>query len=171
MFEIKTPSRLDVRLIEQGGDRRREFPLRPKWLAEFHRRVEAAQTTRFVRLLVVEVLKELGYYPLEAVDGASALRILGSSQRIDLLITDLGLPDINGRAIADEALTRRKNLPVLFMTGYAAQAAGDAFLADGMEIITKPFTMEVLAARVRDIIATMPTRTGGRTRSAGSKIL
>lgn len=124
-----------------------------------------------VRLLVVEVLKELGYYPLEAVDGASALRILGSSQRIDLLITDLGLPDINGRAVADEALTRRKNLPVLFMTGYAAQAAGDAFLADGMEIITKPFTMEVLAARVRDIIATVPARTGARTRSAGSQIL
>ncbi len=105
-----------------------------------------------VRLLVVEVLEELGYHALEADSGASALRILQSNQRIDLLIADLGLPDINGRQLADAGSARRKGLKVLFMTGYAEQAAGSAFLDDGMEIITKPFNMDVLASRIREMI-------------------
>jgi CheY-like chemotaxis protein len=105
-----------------------------------------------VRLLVVEVLKELGYYALEADSGASAIRILQSSQRIDLLIADLGLPDISGRQVADTAISTRKDLKVLFMTGYAERAASDSFLEKGMEIITKPFSMDVMAARIRDII-------------------
>lgn len=105
-----------------------------------------------VRLLVVEVLNDLGYLALEAVDGSSALRILQSSQRIDLLATDLGLPDINGRQVADTARTKRPNLKVLFMTGYAEKAAGSTFLGDGMEIISKPFTMDNLAVKIREMI-------------------
>jgi PAS domain S-box-containing protein len=105
-----------------------------------------------VRLLVVEVLKELGYYALEAENGASAVRILQSSQRIDLLVADLGLPDMSGRLVADAGIAARKNLKVLFMTGYAEKAAGSDFLDQGMEIITKPFSMEVLAARIREMI-------------------
>jgi CheY-like chemotaxis protein len=105
-----------------------------------------------VRILIVEVLKELGYQPLEVDTGASALRILRSAQRIDLLVTDIGLPDITGRQVADIARTLRKDLRVLFMTGYAEKAASGDFLQQGMEIITKPFTMDTFAARIQKII-------------------
>ena len=105
-----------------------------------------------VRLLVVEVLKELGYHALEAENGTSAMRILQSNQRIDLLIADLGLPDINGRALADTALETRIGLKVLFMTGYAEKAASSSFLQKGMQIIAKPFSMDTLTTRIRGII-------------------
>jgi CheY-like chemotaxis protein len=105
-----------------------------------------------VRILVVEVLKDLGYYALEADSGASAVRILESPQRIDLLISDVGLPDISGRQVVEAGVSARDDLKVLLMTGYADQAAGDSFLDEGMEIIMKPFAMDVLAARIRDMI-------------------
>lgn len=105
-----------------------------------------------VRLLVVEVLNDLGYLALEAVDGASAMRILDSSQRIDLLVTDIGLPDLNGRQVADMGRAKRSDLKVLFMTGYAENAAGNSFLGSGMEIISKPFTLDNLAVKIREII-------------------
>ncbi|HEY5929622.1 MAG TPA: ATP-binding protein, partial [Burkholderiales bacterium] len=105
-----------------------------------------------VRLLVVEVLNDLGYLALEAVDGSSALRILQSSQRIDLLATDIGLPDINGRQVADAARARRPDLKILFMTGYAESAAGSSFLGSDMDIISKPFTLDKLALKIREII-------------------
>ena len=105
-----------------------------------------------VRLLVVEVLKDLGYRALEASDGAAGLRILQSSQRIDLLVTDIGLPDVNGRQLADAARAKRPKLKVLFMTGYAESAASGEFLDKGMQIISKPFTMDKLAAKIREMI-------------------
>ena len=105
-----------------------------------------------VRLLIVDVLADLGYQTLEAADGPSALRILLSSQRIDLLVTDIGLPGLNGRQLADAALERRPALKILFMTGYAENAASNSFLASGMEIIAKPVTMDALAARISEIM-------------------
>ncbi|HEX3673970.1 MAG TPA: PAS domain S-box protein [Rhizomicrobium sp.] len=105
-----------------------------------------------VRLLIVEVLNDLGYKALEAADGPSALRILMSAQRIDLLVTDIGLPGLNGRQLADAARTKRPDLKILFMTGYAEIAAGSAFLEPGMEIVTKPVAMEILAKRIRTLI-------------------
>ena len=105
-----------------------------------------------VRLLVVEVLRDLGYVALEAVDGASAVRILQSSQRIDLLATDIGLPDINGQQVASAARLDRPGLKVLFMTGYAENAASSSFLETGMEIICKPFTMDSLSEKIREMI-------------------
>jgi CheY-like chemotaxis protein len=114
--------------------------------------VLVVEDENMVRLLVVEVLQELGYHALEAENGASAVRILQSNQRIDLLVADLGLPDINGRQLADAGGAKRKGMKVLFMTGYAEQAAGSTFLEGDMEIITKPFNMSVLAARIRDMI-------------------
>jgi PAS domain S-box-containing protein len=109
-----------------------------------------------VRLLIVELLNDLGYRALEAADGPAALRILQSAQRIDLLATDIGLPGLNGRQLADAGRERRPNLKILFMTGYAEDAAGKSFLAPGMEIITKPFTMDVLATKLREMIETKP---------------
>jgi CheY-like chemotaxis protein/two-component sensor histidine kinase len=105
-----------------------------------------------VRLLIVEELNDLGYRALEAADGPSSLRILQSSQRIDLLVSDIGLPGLNGRQLADAAREKRPDLKVLFMTGYAETAAGKSFLAPGMEIITQPFTMDVLATKIREMI-------------------
>ncbi|MBO9713674.1 MAG: PAS domain-containing protein [Sphingomonas sp.] len=106
-----------------------------------------------VRGLIVEVLGELGYRALEAADGPKGLEILQSKQRIDLLVTDIGLPGLNGRQVADAARLVRPELKVLFMTGYAENAAlASGFLEPGMSMITKPFAMEQLANRVRAII-------------------
>ncbi len=106
-----------------------------------------------VRGLIVEVMRELGYRALEASDGPAGLEILRSRQRLDLLITDIGLPGLNGRLLADAAREVRGDLKVLFMTGYAENAAiANGFLEPGMAMITKPFSMEVLATRVRDMI-------------------
>ncbi len=107
-----------------------------------------------VRGLIVEVLEENGYRALEAGDGPSGLRILQSDMRIDLLITDVGLPGgMNGRQVADAARVARPGLKVLFITGYAENAAvGNGHLDAGMEIITKPFVMATLGAKIRDLI-------------------
>jgi PAS domain S-box-containing protein len=107
-----------------------------------------------VRELVVDVLNDLGYRALEAVDGPSSLQILRSSARIDLLVTDVGLPGMNGRQVADIAREHRPDLKVLFITGYAENAAmANGFLAPGMEMVTKPFAVEALASRIRDMIS------------------
>ena len=107
-----------------------------------------------VRLLVTETLQELGYRALEAHDGPAGLALLQSSARVDLLVTDVGLPGLNGRQLADAARLIRPGLRVLFMTGYAHNAAvgQGAALEAGMEIISKPFALDALAARIRGII-------------------
>jgi PAS domain S-box-containing protein len=108
-----------------------------------------------VRMLVTEILGELGYAAIEAGDGAEALAVLHSNARIDLLVTDVGLPGgMNGRQVADAARVARPGIPVLFITGFAENAVvGDGPLEAGMELVTKPFSMEALAARIRDMIA------------------
>jgi PAS domain S-box-containing protein len=105
-----------------------------------------------VRFLIVEALNELGYLALEAADGPSGLRIVQSQQRIDLLVTDIGLPGLNGRQLADAALVSRPDLKILFMTGYAEGAAGNSFLQPGMEILAKPFSMDVLTKKIRAMV-------------------
>jgi CheY-like chemotaxis protein len=108
-----------------------------------------------VRLLIHEVLRELGYKVLEADTAASGLKILDSVGRVDLLVTDVGLPGgMNGRQLADAALVTRPDLKVLFITGYAENAViGDGSLKPGMHILTKPFSLETLGWLVREIIA------------------
>ena len=106
-----------------------------------------------VRELVVEVLHDLGYRALEAGDGPSGLKILQSGERIDLLVSDIGLPGMNGRQVAEAAREQRPGLKVLFITGYAENAAmANGFLEPGMEMVTKPFAVDALAARIRDMI-------------------
>jgi len=106
-----------------------------------------------VRSLIVEVLSELGYRAIEAADGPSGLALLQQPGRIDLLVTDIGLPGLNGRQVADGGRAARPDLKVLFMTGYAESAAmASGFLEPGMTMITKPFAMDTLAARIREII-------------------
>ncbi len=107
-----------------------------------------------VRLLIKDVLEELGYASLEAEDGPAGLKILQSGQRLDLLVTDVGLPGgMNGRQLAEAALLTRPALKILFITGYAESTVlGAGNLKPGMHIVTKPFALETLARRIKDII-------------------
>ena len=107
-----------------------------------------------VRMLVVDVLSDLGYAAIEAEDGPSGLRALQAAARVDLLVTDVGLPGgMNGRQVADAARALRPDLKVLFITGYAENAVmGSGHLDPGMEVLTKPFAIDDLASRIRRLI-------------------
>ncbi len=107
-----------------------------------------------VRMLISDVLTDLGYTVIEAADGAGGLRVLQSDIRIDLLITDVGLPGgINGRQMADAARVNRPDLKVLFITGFAENALlTEGQLEQGMAVLTKPFAVETLTARTRELI-------------------
>lgn len=96
----------------------------------------------------------MGHTPLEAGDGAAALRILQSGARVDLLVTDVGLPgQMNGRQVADAALALSPALRVLFITGYAENAViGNRQLDPNMALLTKPFAMDALAVKVREML-------------------
>jgi PAS domain S-box-containing protein len=107
-----------------------------------------------VRGVIMEMLGEQGYRTLEAVDGPSGLRMLRTSERIDLLVTDVGLPGINGRQLADQARETRPDLKILFITGYAESVAiANGFLQPGMEMITKPFDLDNLSRRIRAMVS------------------
>jgi len=106
-----------------------------------------------VRLIISDVLRDLGYACIEASDGQSALPMLTSNTPLDLLITDVGLPGMNGRQIAEIARRHRPDLKILFVTGYAEHATGHApFLEPGMEMVTKPFALDALALKIREMI-------------------
>jgi PAS domain S-box-containing protein len=111
-----------------------------------------------IRHLIDEVLDEQGYTVIGAADGAAGLKVLQSEARIDLLITDVGLPNgMNGRQVADAARVLRPDLKVLFVTGYAENAAfGNGHLETGMELLTKPFTMDALTFKVAAIMKYTP---------------
>jgi CheY-like chemotaxis protein len=107
-----------------------------------------------MRMLVVDVLEEMGLAALEAEDGASALRVLQPDAHLDLLVTDVGLPGgLNGRQVAEGARALRAELPVLYITGFAENAVlNHGHLAPGMHVLTKPFAMETLASRIRALV-------------------
>jgi PAS domain S-box-containing protein len=106
-----------------------------------------------VRTLMVEVLTDMNFHVLEAIDGPSGLRLLESDVHIDLLITDIGLPGLNGKQMVDAARLLRPSLNVLFMTGYSENAAvAGGFLKNGMEIITKPFAVTTMVSRIATMI-------------------
>jgi PAS domain S-box-containing protein len=106
-----------------------------------------------VRLILADVLEELGYHVLLATDARPAIPILQSDRRIDLMVSDVMLPHINGRKLAEIARASRPGLKVLFVTGYAENATlrGD-FLDSGMDMMTKPFALDDLGAKVRAMI-------------------
>jgi signal transduction histidine kinase len=107
-----------------------------------------------IRMLVAEILQENGYTAIEADSGPNGLRILQSDARIDLLITDVGLPGgLNGRQVADAARAVRPNLKVLFITGFAENGLiANGYLAPDMAVITKPFVLSALSQKIRDLI-------------------
>jgi signal transduction histidine kinase/CheY-like chemotaxis protein len=105
-----------------------------------------------VRRQIAEVLTEMGCDVVEATDGLEGAQIAQSGRHLDLLVTDVGLPGLKGRQLADAARDAMPGLPVLLITGYAGQALDNIRLADGMEIMRKPFLLEDLAARVRALL-------------------
>ena len=107
-----------------------------------------------VRKFTAEVLRDMGYQVLEAAHAAEALDILSKQASVAMLFTDVGLPGgMNGRALADEALKRRADLRVLYMTGYARNAiVHHGRLDDGVALITKPFTRFAVAEKVRELL-------------------
>jgi PAS domain S-box-containing protein len=107
-----------------------------------------------VRMLVMDVLEQLGHVAIEAADSVAGLKVLQSDVPIDLLITDVGLPGgMNGRQMADAGRAKRSGLKVLFITGYAENAVlGNGHLEPGMHVMTKPFAMERLALRIKDLM-------------------
>ena len=106
-----------------------------------------------VRDLVLEVLRDLGYTALDEPDGLAGLVVLQSHRRIDLLVTDVGLPGMNGRQLAEQGRLLRPDLKVLFITGYAENAAfGNGHLDPGMQMMTKPFAVDVLGKRIRSML-------------------
>ena len=111
-----------------------------------------------VRMLVTEVLEDLGYTAIEAADGPAGLQVLRSSVRLDLLVTDVGLPGgMNGRQVADAGRAVRPDLKVLFITGYAENAVvGNGRLDPGMHVMTKPFALEALAGRIMELTGRQP---------------
>ena len=108
-----------------------------------------------VRVLLTELLREHGYNLIEAADSVAGLTVLRSDVPIDLLITDVGLPGgMNGRQMADAGRELRPELKTLFITGYAEHAAfWHDRLEPGMEVLTKPFAMDALTTRVRELIS------------------
>jgi signal transduction histidine kinase/CheY-like chemotaxis protein len=107
-----------------------------------------------IRMVIADVLSDLGYTVLQAGDGGSALKILEGGTLIDLLITDVGLPGgTNGRQLADTARQRRPDLKVLFITGYAESAVvRNGLVEEGTQVMTKPFALEALAAKIQGIL-------------------
>ena len=109
-----------------------------------------------IRMLIAEILRKAGYSVLQAADGPAGLRIIQTENRIDLLISDVGLPGgLNGRQVADAGRVLRPELKILFLTGYAENAAvGNGMMATDMQVMTKPFDVEVLTNKVREMLMT-----------------
>ena len=106
-----------------------------------------------IREVVAESLMSLGYDVLQAADGLAGLELFKSNHPIDLLITDIGLPGLNGQMLAENALLEQPGLKVLFMTGYAENTTmADGFLLPGMGMLTKPFTITAMETKVQGIL-------------------
>ena len=103
------------------------------------------------------ILTEMGYRVIQAENADAGLAVLVTDQRVDLLFTDVVLPGKSGKALADDALRLRPTLKVLFTTGYSRNAiVHHGRVAPGVELVTKPFTFEQLAAKVRNVLDKSP---------------
>jgi PAS domain S-box-containing protein len=115
--------------------------------------VLVVEDEEIVRSLIVEILTDLGYRVLEAADGPAGLAILQSHEPITLLITDVGLPGMNGRQLADAGRERRPGLKTIFITGYAESAMlNSGKLEPGIIVVTKPFAVNALEDHIRKLM-------------------
>jgi CheY-like chemotaxis protein len=150
-------------LEERGADL--DEPLGPPaHPAGAGRVVLVVEDEQSVRALVMEVLQEQGYRGISATDGASALEVLKSDAHVDLLITDVGLPGLDGPQLVTAALRHRPALKVLFMTAYAREApVGPAELKKPIGVLLKPFTVDALLSHIRQSLddTSQPELNGG----------
>lgn len=105
-----------------------------------------------VRLQIANMLIEIGCEVIEADDGTAGLKVIESGEPLDLLITDVGLPGVSGRQLAEAARAAQPNLPILLITGYAGKSLETLPLAPNMEVLRKPFALDELVARVRALL-------------------
>jgi len=106
-----------------------------------------------VREYIVSALTQLGYSVLEAAEASAALSVIERHPEVDILLTDVGLPGINGRQLADEASRRHAGIKVLFISGYAKDAiVHNGVLDAGVELLSKPFTMNSLAQKIACVL-------------------
>ena len=106
-----------------------------------------------MRQVAVEALRDLGYHIVQAGDATQALALLAIQPHIDLLFTDIVMPDINGRRLAEQAMIQRPDLKVLYTTGYTRNAiVHNGMLDPGLNFLAKPFTVEQLAVKVRQVL-------------------
>jgi CheY-like chemotaxis protein len=106
-----------------------------------------------VRHLSVDALRELGYVVVQAADASQALSVLELQPRVDLLFTDIVMPDMNGRRLADLAREKRPDLKVLYTTGYTRNAVVHNGVLDvGVAFLPKPFVLDQLARKVRSVL-------------------
>jgi CheY-like chemotaxis protein len=109
-----------------------------------------------VRAYSVESLRSLGYHVVEAKDAPSALAVVETGTKIDLLFTDVGLPGPNGQQLAEKVARVRPHVPVLFVSGYTRDAIlQNGILGPGVHLLNKPFTTDELAGKVREVIESM----------------
>lgn len=117
------------------------------------RTVLVVEDEQSVRAMVMEVLQDQGFRAISATDGAAGLEVLESEAHIDLLITDIGLPGLNGRELAEAARRRRPELKILFMSGYPPETPRTAEPSRQSDLlIVKPFTLNALLDRIHDTL-------------------
>lgn len=128
-------------------------PHEPLLLARAGERILVVEDETAIREYSVETLRELGYEVLQAEDAPAALKVLSGQPEVDLIFTDVGLPGLNGQALADMALTRHPGLKLLFTTGYAGTAiAKDNGRVPRVPVLQKPFNQQTLAKQIRAVL-------------------
>jgi signal transduction histidine kinase/CheY-like chemotaxis protein len=140
------------RLVADAKDIKREAPA-PMRTGNRNEIILVVEDDPLMRGLATEALHELGYTVFDCDNAANALATLDRIADVKLLFTDVVMPDVNGKKLADEAVRRRPNLKVLFTTGYTANAVVHGGVLDtGVNLISKPFTLDQLAAKVRAVL-------------------
>jgi CheY-like chemotaxis protein len=112
-----------------------------------------AEDEAMLRFVAVETLIDAGFQVFDAVDGSAGLKILESETRIDLLISDIKMPGLNGYQLAEVGLALRPGLKVLLMTGYAQEPIPEKIKRAGARVIYKPFDFDVLSALAQELLA------------------
>lgn len=116
------------------------------------RTVLVVEDEAFVRLLVVQTLEEAGYAVRQAAEAMAAMDALRADHAISLMVTDVGLPGLDGRRLAEQARQHRPDMKVLLMTGYAEHAQAHKGLPAGMSLINKPFDLNELMAKAEALL-------------------
>jgi len=112
-----------------------------------------AEDEAMLRFVAVETLTDAGFHVFDAVDGSAGLNILESDTKIDLLISDIKMPGLNGYQLAEAGLALRPGLKILLMTGYAQEPIPEKIKRAGAKVIYKPFDFDVLSSLAQELLA------------------